>query len=199
MPNNFNAKFISLAFLIVLFFQQCSLFSTRNPEDPDDLGQIPFIQPDRPEIILQNLSNSISSLSFQNYLSCFSTTSFEFVPSFQASSTNPGIWAGWSIQEEQTYFTNLATEASSFKGHGLVLSDTRYEILSETKQQFIASYTLTIVHNRNSQGVPNTSIGEIILDLEADSNGLWYITKWTDISNETFFSWSELKAIFVRG
>jgi hypothetical protein len=199
MPNNFNAKFISFIFLILLFLQQCSLFSTRTPEDPDDFGQIPFIQPDRPEIILQNLSNSITGLSFQNYLSCFSTNSFEFVPSFQASSNNPGIWENWSVQEEQTYFTNLATEASSFKGHGLVLSNTRYEIISDTKQQFIASYTLTVVHNRNSQGIPNTSIGDIILDLEADTNGLWYITKWTDISKDAFFSWSELKAVFVRG
>lgn len=177
---------------------QCSLFATRNPEDPEGLGQIPFIQADRPEIVIQNLINAVTSLSFQNYLQCLHPSTFEFIPSLQASANNPGIWEGWSLQEEQTYFTNVTAEASAFTGHRLVFSNSRYEVFSETKQQFIANYTLTIVHNRVNDGVPTTAIGEIIFDIEAESNGLWTIKKWADISSDTFFSWSELKAVFIR-
>lgn len=197
--NNFNAKFNCIFFLVMLTASvQCSLFATRTPEDPEGLGQIPFIQPDRPEIVVQNLTNSITSLSFQNYLQCLHPTVFEFIPSLQASANNPGIWDGWSIQEEQTYFTNLTAEAGAFTGHRLLFSNSRYEVFSETRQQFIANYTLTIVHNRVNDGVPTTAIGELILDIEAGSNGLWSIQKWADVSSQNFFSWSELKAIFIR-
>ncbi|TNE72332.1 hypothetical protein EP331_07525 [bacterium] len=185
-------------FLVVLLINSCSLFATREPELPDSGNQVVFIQPDRAEIVIQNFTNALNGLSIQNYLQCFDSNTFLFTPSQQSAATNPGIWAAWTYQEEQTYMTNLVSEAESFTGHKLTLSNSRYEIRSETEQQFIASYSLTIIHNRTSSGIPTTAVGDLILDLQAGGNGLWYISKWTDISTGDAFSWSEFKAVFSR-
>lgn len=182
-----------------IFFLGCDLFATREPESPMDGKQVLFIQPDRAEIVIENFTKAIEGLSIQNYLLCFDQTQFVFAPSQQAAVGNSGIWATWTYQEEQTYFTNLVAEASLLKGHKLQFSNERYEVLSESKQQFIASYTLTINHNRSNSGVPTTVIGELIFDLEAADNGLWSVKKWSDISSSDVFSWSELKAVFIRG
>jgi hypothetical protein len=189
-------KLLFCIYLIVI--SGCSLFATRDPESPDTGNQVVFIQPDRPEIVIQNFTNAINGLSIQNYLQCFDATQFEFTPSLQSASTNPGIWAAWAYQEEQTYFTNLASEASLFTGHRLSFNNPRYEILSETQQQFIAQYSLTIIHNRSASGVPTTAVGELLFDLEAAGTGLWTIKRWADISTGDAFSWSEFKAVFVR-
>ena len=191
-------KLVGLLYFF-LGLTSCDLFSTRTPENPDSNGQVVFIQPDRPEIVIQNLTSAIDGLSIQNYLLCLEQTIFEFAPSQQAAASNPGIWAVWGYQEEQTYLTNLVSEAQLLQGHKLLLINSRYEVLSETRQQFIASYSLTVNHNRSGQGVPTTAIGDLILDLEASDTGLWSIQKWTDISNSDSFSWSELKAVFIRG
>lgn len=189
----------NLLFLLLLIASSgCSLFATRDPEPPDTGNQVFFIQPDRPEIVIQNFTNAINGLSIQNYLQCLDATQFKFTPSLQSASTNPGIWAAWAYQEEQTYFTNLVSEASLFTGHRLVFSNSRYEIISETQQQFIAQYSLTIIHNRTSSGIPTTAVGELLFELEAANNGLWTIKRWADISSGDAFSWSEFKAVFVR-
>lgn len=184
--------------LCSLLIASCDIFQTRTPEQPNESGQVLFIQPDRPEIVIQNLINSLEGTSLQNYLACFSSTEFTFNPTNVSIADNPGIFGNWGIQEEQNYINNLFAEAQLLQGHRLIFNNERYEIQSETRQQFIAEYTLTMIHNRSSSGVPTTTTGELIFLILADDTGLWSIHSWSDIETSTSFSWSDLKAVFIR-
>ena len=177
----------------------CSLFETRDPEDPGGNSGIIFRQPDRAEVVMENLQNAIRGMSQQNYLQSLNQELYEYNASQPAQAENPDVWSTWSYENEQIFFNNLSAEASNFEGHQLQLFDGVYEIISNEEQQFTASYTITVNHNRTSQNVPTVATGEIILRLQSDENGLWYITTRNDIANGDVFSWSDLKAIFVRG
>lgn len=177
----------------------CDLFSTRNSEDPNPGNNVIFLQPDRPTVVIQNLQNAIGGMSTQNYLQCLSSTDYVYNPTQQSLAESPFIWMGWSKSEEQTYFTNLSTDASNFTGHKLQLSQEAFEIISEEKQQFTASYTLTVIHSRSTQGVPTVYQGGIVIEITSDEGGLWYITRWSDFQQGGEVTWSALRSTFVKG
>jgi hypothetical protein len=78
------------------------------------------------------------------------------------------------------------------------LTNISTEIPSTNVRQIVANYSLTVYHNRASQGVPNLVRGRFVLILVSGDNGLWSIREWTDISVGTDPSWSDLKALFTR-
>lgn len=185
--------------VILILFTSCSLFETREPEPPG-LGQGSiFIQPDRPEAVIENLQNAVANLNLQNYVQSLDDSRFMFTPTNSAQINDPTIWANWSVLEEQLYFNNLRAAAEGLTGHQLQFTNINSESQSVTVQQFRANYTLTVVHNRTSADIPTVAQGEIILLIEAGENGLWNIVSWTDISSGGTFSWSDFKAAFVRG
>ena len=183
---------------LLAFLNSCGVFQTRTPQPPLSNSAATFQQPDNPQMVIVNLENAIKSLNTQNYLRCLSDSSFMFNPTNSAQGNDPGIWNSWSKTQEQIYFQNLRSAAQNLTGNQLQFTNERYEVQSSTSQQFTANYTLTVVHNR--QGVPTVANGQLIFIIRADANGLWYINSWTDISGGgDTFTWSDLKATFIRG
>ncbi len=189
---------ILLIMTSVVFFVSCELFQTRDAEPPDTGNVGVFLQPDRPEVVLDNLISAVENLNAVNYTRCLIESGFRFNPSNTALNSSPEIWANWSVEDEKTYFNNLRAAATNNSGHRLTLSDISTELSSNDSRQVFADYTLTVLHNRSNLGVPTTISGTFALRLQLEDDGLWTISEWTDISNGGEYSWSDLKAAFYR-
>jgi hypothetical protein len=182
---------------LTIILSSCSLFETRDAELPGDANTGIFLQPDRPEVVLDNLVSAVENLNTVNYLRCIRESNFRFVPSNNAQNTNPDVWSSWTFESEQTYFSNLRAAAENTTGHRLVLSNISTELSSTNARQIFADYSLTVLHNRGNVGVPTLILGRFALEVRMSDDGLWAITSWTDISVENNFSWSDLKASFL--
>jgi len=185
-------------FLMVILSSGCELFQTRDAEPPDTGNVGVFLQPDRPEIVLDNLISAVENLNAVNYARCLIESGFRFNPSNSALNSSPEIWASWSAENERTYFNNLRAASANTSGHRLTLSNISTELSSNDSRQVFADYTLTVLHNRSNLGVPTTISGTFALRLQLLDSGLWTIGEWTDISKGGDYSWSDLKAAFYR-
>jgi len=199
MSDHIKRIFWILFAAVIFTSQACGVFETRKAEPPQSGDGSTFIQPDQSDIVISNLQNAIKSLNTQNYLRCFSDSAFSFTPNVAAQQSSPGIWDNWGKSQEQVYFDNLRAAAEKLTGHQLQLSNQRSELQSSTVEQFTADYTLTVVHNRTGSGIPTVATGRLVFIIKADSFGLWHISSWTDISESGSFTWSDLKAAFIRG
>lgn len=184
--------------LILFVLSSCSLFETREVEKPGGGSLAVFRQPDRPEVVLDNLISAIAGMSALNYVRCLDGEHFVFTPTVSAQQTYPDVYAGWDVGSEENWFTQMSTAAAQSSGHQLTLTNITTEIPSNTERQVVANYSLTVYHNRVSQGVPNLVRGRFVLTLVSADNGLWSIREWTDISTDNGPSWSDLKALFTR-
>ncbi len=187
-----------LSLLTILFVQACGVFETRKAQPPQAGDGSTFIQPDQPDIVITNLQNAIKSMNTQNYLRCFSDSTFTFDATTASKQSNPGLWDNWNKASEQIYFNNLSAAAQNLTGDQLQLSN-QSSVQSSAMDQFSADYTLTVIHNRSSSGIPTVASGRLIFIIKADSYGLWYITSWTDIGTGSTFTWSDLKVAFIKG
>lgn len=184
--------------LSLVMITGCSIFDTRDAEPPDTGNTGVFMQPDRPEVVLDNLISAVENLNTVNYLRCLTEPSFEFIPSSSALNSSPEIWTNWSIDAERTYFNNMRAASENTSGHRLALSNISTELSSSDSRQIFANYSLTILHNRSNVGVPTMISGRFALQVEMSEDGLWAITSWTDISIDDNYSWSDLRANFYR-
>ena len=194
----YSPGFFILIFSIFPILSGCELFQTRDAEPPDTGNVGVFLQPDRPEVVLDNLISAVENLNAVNYSRCLIESGFRFNPSNSALNSSPEIWASWSVEDERTYFNNLRAAATNTSGHRLSLSNISTELSSNDPRQVFADYTLTVLHNRSNLGVPTTISGTLALRLQLEDSGLWTISEWTDISNSGEYSWSDLKAAFYR-
>jgi hypothetical protein len=194
----YRFKYLFLALFALVSMGGCELFETRDAEPPDTGNVGVFLQPDRPEVVLDNLISAVQNLNAVNYSRCLIENGFKFNPSNSALNSSPEIWASWSVEDERTYFSNLRAAATNNSGHRLTLSNISTELSSNDSRQVFADYTLTVLHNRSNLGVPTTINGTFALRLQLGEDGLWSINEWTDISNGGEYSWSDLKAAFYR-
>ncbi len=188
----------SLNVLILLLFttvMSCSLFDTREPEEPGPTTGPGFIQPDQPSAVIENLTNAVRGINLTNYLRCLHEASFTYEPSSAAQSSNPGIWQGWGYNEERDYFNNLRAEAEGLSGHDLSFENEALVDQSEGEAQYEADYALTI---RHESGADLEELrGSVILHMIRDeSSGDWVISSWIDRGSGT--TWSDLRAAFLR-
>lgn len=200
----FLPSFLRLRMLLFLFLplllSGCELFATREPEEPQIGTGGVFIQPDTPNAVLDNLSNSVREMNAINYLNCLSATDYVFQPAGQGNIGDPTLWSGWGRIEEDRYFKNLASAAENLTGHSLSLDVERRDDLSPTEHRVIANYALVVNTNRNTASrVPNRITGQFIIIMRTNATGLWSISSWTDIATNPEYSWTELKAEFIRG
>jgi hypothetical protein len=191
-----KAPFLILI-MVVFAATGCSLFETRQAELPEDGSTGVFLQPDRAEVVLDNLISAIQNLNTLNYIRCLSEDRFTFAPSNAALTTNPDIWVNWTVDQEQTYFNNMRAASESTTGHQLRLSNISNELSAPNQRQIVADYSLTVFHNRTGMGIPTNLGGRFILELESGEDGLWSIISWTDVGQGSNFSWSDLRASFL--
>lgn len=184
--------------VICLLAAGCDVFSTREP-DPPESGVGTWLQPDTPDRVIENVRNAVAELNSGNYLRSFSSD-FTFEPSQSARAREAELWQGWSRADEETYFGRLVASANFSSGHDLQLLDQTENVLSDLKYVLDANYILTVRHSRTTEDIPTEFQGRLIWEIEKSEEGLWYLTRWVDVDQESqnVASWSELKASFVK-
>ena len=185
-----------LALSLTLMVAACSVFETREPEEPES-GAGTWLQPDTPDRVIRNIQNSISEMNSRNYLRSLAPD-FAFQPAVSALAREPSLWSSWATPEEETYFGRLAASSNFLSGHSLQLLDMNESVVDDERYVMDANYILTVQHNRSAEDVPTEFQGRLIWALRRSSEGLWYLQTWTDQEAQTQPSWSELKSTFVK-
>jgi hypothetical protein len=186
---------LSIIAVLCLMVASCSLFETRDPEEPGTTTVPVFIQPDRPQDVIQNLQNAVRTMNLDNYRRCLEPEIFSYQPSSVAQSSNPDLWQGWGFAEEEAYFNNMRAETEGLSGHELRLDNRRFVQISADREQFDADYRITVEHNR--QGLPVVAEGVIRLIIVRDESGNWAIESWSDAADGSDFTWSDFRAAFL--
>ncbi|MEX0681046.1 MAG: hypothetical protein WD097_06655 [Balneolales bacterium] len=196
--SNFAMQSIATVLLLcIVLISACSVFETRDPEDPGSTTVPVFIPPLHPQNVIENLQNAMRTLNVDNYLKCLSNESFTYEPSIAAQSNDPDTWQGWGFEEEKTYLNNMRSDAEGQGGHELKLENTSSAPIGEDAERFEANYTLTIEHNRQTT-LPSQASGKIQLNLIRDEeSGEWIIQSWRDSSEGSDFTWSDFRANFM--
>lgn len=178
----------------------CSLFETRDPEDPTVLRST-FDPPTEPLTVLDNMTAAFRELNEVNYLRCLSDSLtgglLDFQPTPEAASRY-GIFAAWSKDQEQQYFLNIRSRLPS--GNALSLSFGTPVLQSQTSDsaQVEVTYDLLVPHGQ--QSVPDRGRGRAQFVLVLDrSTGSWAIRRWTDLALDAVTnSWSDIKGAFSQ-
>lgn len=184
---------IGTAVWLAITLAACDVFSPRSPEDPiNEAGT--FIQPDAPELVVDNLQAAIAELNTANYRRSLAED-LTFEPTAVAQARDPSLWASWSQTEEVSAFTTLAEAARQSTGHSLRLADTVAEV-GDTRYTLDATYVLVVRHRRPA--VSDTLQGRLVWVIEQGADGLWALRRWTDQELGNSPSWSDLKAEFGK-
>ena len=170
----------------------CGLFGTRDPESPIT-GSGTYLQPDTPEQVVANIQAAVEELNTLNYRRSFSD-SLVFTPSSTAEANNP-ILSGWSLTNEEQYFSAVASAAQFSVGHELTLDNPSPVPVSERMSVVDTGYHLIINHNRPD--IPTSYEGQLRWEIEQGVDGLWRLRGWTDRELGSEPTWSLLKAQFV--
>jgi hypothetical protein len=188
-------------FLIVpglLCIAECSLFDTREPEDPTQTSSRNR-PPDLPEIVMANLTIAVEEKNIANYADCFAnpaTSSHEFVftPTGDALTQYPGVLDHWTYEDERNYFQNLITKTGMNRISQLSLTP-RDSILSSDSVIYTFDYFLFFDHTE--PGFERTAQGSAQFTIGKNSNNKWAIYRWIDFRTVTTgITWSYFKGKF---
>jgi hypothetical protein len=187
-------KSIAIICFSLLVLGGCDLFNTRDAEKPS-LARSNFQSAVTPDLVIQNLANSLIDKNVQNYLACLSDTSFGgksylFSPSSGAASLYPSFAAPWDKTNEETYFKTLITRIPADLQANLVITNADSSRQGESII-YSASYALTVPFTDSS--IPSSYRGDLKFSLSMDSRHVWSIYLWQDIKSTDSPSWSELK------
>jgi len=183
---------LRILLLSAVFIWGCDIFETRDPEQPDR-SRSNYETPSEPQILIQNLKNSFSDKNADNYKKNFALGSpyvnrnFFYLPTSQALSSDPNLWANWSVDNEFLYFKNLITRTAEELPITLSLFSENYSPFGDSTI-YTAEYSINIP---NLSGSPNIYKGNLKFSMITDNQAAWVIYYWEDISNE--ISWSDLK------
>lgn len=180
----------------VLVTSGCSVFETRDPEDPAS-GASNWLQPDTPDRVVQNIQTAVADMNARDYLRSLSEN-FTFEPTQPARARENSLWTGWGAPDEETYFTRLAASSNFLSGHSLQLLDVSKNIVDDERFVVDANYILTVRHSRSAEDIPTVFQGGLVWEIQRSEEGLWYLHRWTDRESANESSWSELKSIFVK-
>ncbi len=182
-----------VALAVLTLISGCSVFSTREPEEPLE-DSASFIQPDTPEQVIENISTAVLELNTLNYRRSLADD-FSFQPTATAQARE-SVFLSWTRAQEEQYFSAMVAAASLNTGHALQLNDQSLTLLGANEFVLDATYLLTVNHRRTE--VPTQVQGRLQWVLRQGSDGLWALQTWIDqeLGNEP--SWSDLKAEFSK-
>ncbi len=185
---------IFLFILTFSFISGCDIFSTREPEPPNK-SRSNYETAVTPELLIQNLVNSLSDKNLENYLLSFSDPNFTnkvftFSASSSAISQFPALANNWGVRNEEQYFNNLITKVQKDQPITLNLSN-----VSSSPQGDSLFYTASYFINipSISADIKSNYQGELRFSMIRDSRAIWTIYFWQDTKNSNLPSWSELK------
>lgn len=182
--------------LTLLLFSGCDIFDTRQAERPVT-SRSSFEFPASPEIVVQNLTNSLSEKNSQDYIAClvdsnYLAKSFSFVPSSGTGSVYPALVSDWSVKSEEQYFKNIVVKLSTDQGITLTLSNEKY-YQGVDSTVFTADYKIQLPQS----AVSNSSFqGSLSFTMMMDSRSEWVITRWIDVKSPTDLCWSDMKGLY---
>jgi hypothetical protein len=192
-------KLIIILFVVTAAILQlgCNIFDTRDaesPEQPRDNYETAYT----PDILIDNLINSLRDKNTQNYLASFSDSNFsskEFIfdPSAGSALQFPELLNDWNKNNEESYLINIFSRMN--EGELIQL-----ELTNEDSNPFgdsliySASYFLNVPHNDAEN--PVEFRGDLKFKLIRDSRLIWTIHYWQDIKSSDYPTWSELKGLY---
>ncbi len=193
MQKNIIKKLLMLTLIVT----GCDLFTTRDPQQPDE-NRSDFLPPKEPAIVIENLKNSFVDKNSQNYIACFVDTIFVskpflFLPSSEAVSTYAFLAQDWGLDDERRYFNGLVSKVPKEFPITLTFSDESYSSLSGDTLVYSANYFINVPHNSSE---PKNYSGNLQFNLIRDSRSDWSIYYWKDTRSSSLPSWSEMKGIF---
>jgi hypothetical protein len=155
----------------------CDLFTTREPESPQDTN-FEFEPPTSPEVTVRNLANAFRVSAFNEYARTM-TADFSFVadPSdvAQLETARPGedVYGGWDRDVETQTAQLIATNVERTT---LVLVVIGEIIQPSGARQLRYDYTLTIRHS----GRDSIYKGQAWFTIRQEPSGDWLIFLWED-------------------
>jgi hypothetical protein len=190
-------SFTMIAGFLVAGSAGCGLFEPRSPEPPAQ-SSLDFRPPTDPSIVIENLQSAIDQKNVANYVNCFSDVAkqqrrFVFIPSAEGSAQYGGVFANWSLSEEQSYFQNLTAKSAPTAFSNLVLT-LKSSVVSADSVVYNYDYTLTFEHSDAS--FPKTASGNLQFSLGADNSNFWSIYRWIDFGTGNDITWSLFKGKF---
>ncbi len=193
--NNRKFRYSVLFVLLVLFYQGCGIFDTRDPQEPESIRST-FFPPTSADLVIDNLSYSIQEKNSGNYNKCLSTENFRYFPDSRSQLQYEQIFINWNILSEKNYLDNLISRQEGGNSSAvLFLDNERLTQFSSDSAGYQADYIFVFQHNQAN--LPKSSRGRMSLILATDSDALFYIRRWEDFrQNDTDFTWSEFKANF---
>jgi len=182
--------------LTITFLNGCDIFSTRTPEPPNQ-SRSNYQTPVTPNLLIQNLVNSLKDKNLGNYLLSFSDPNFTnkiftFSASSSAISQFPALANNWGVRNEEQYFNNLITKVQKDQPITLNLTNTSSSPQGDSLF-YTASYFISIPSI--SSNIKSSYQGELRFSMIRDSRAIWTIYFWQDTKSSNLPSWSELKGI----
>lgn len=178
--------------VVSLLLHGCDLFQTRDPQPPSQTT-VGFQPPDTPDRVLENLQAAIKAHNVDYYIRCFvDTTASSRTFIFNPSGDFQGVFANWTLEDEQRWFQNIGDPASGVPDLGFV-NEQQLNSTSGTTE-YTMNYSLFYPHRRPD--VAQLVQGYMHLYLALDSQRRWSIYRWDDTRTVTDSTWSYLKSHF---
>lgn len=186
-------KIVVLYASILLLLSSC--FKTREVEPPV-VSSSDWVSPTDYQILLSNLTRSISQRNVQNYLRCFHQDSLAFLPSTSVLTGRELLWQNWSWQDEQAWFDNVIADLGITSGNFLNLTEVDLQSFSSDSVRYIGNYELVL--NHTDTALPVKFLGQLEFLCRVNDFNEWEIWKWQDYETQVDSSWSLLKLSYVQ-
>ncbi len=187
-----------LIIFIGMLLVGCDIFKTRTPEEPIQSKNI-WIPATTVDILLENLKNSLSDKSTENYLRCLidpglTGRNFNFIPATESYTSYPEIFNNWSLQNERAYFENLKSKIQH--ADGVILSIFNEDRGSIQGDSILFSGDYLLIVNHSIDNFPKEFQGHLQFTLFRNLKGEWAIMSWKDSKKSNYSTWSDLKGRF---
>ena len=185
-----------LTCLLLLSTACKSLFSTREPESPED-PRSEWIPPLSADQVFINLQSSISDRNVENYIRClvdasFSDRTYHFEPDPEVAANYAEIFRSWDLSKEeaviQQAFSRLPPDSAGF----LLFTEDVRETMASDSAVIVKKYLLELHHVQT--GLSTVFEGYMEAWLAPDQRGEWSVYHWIDNGLTGQPSWSLLKA-----
>lgn len=186
--------------LLLTSVNGCELFSTRQPQEPDDTST-DFQPASTHYILFTNFNNSFNKLNVEYYSECFidgglsSTTAFRFNPDADALARYGILYSSWNKDSEKQFIQGLRSSLVLGVFPSLIWKSKKYDLITSDSAVFVGEYLIQV----QQKDMENQYSGISRFVFVRSTNGLWYIKSWSDFRNptDTLPTWSILKARFA--
>ncbi len=109
---------------------------------------------------------------------------------------NPSVWSNWSIQDEQTYISNLFANLTGVNGGLLNLTEVDLQDVSADSLRYVGNYVYQVRHADTT--ITNEFRGQLSYVIKRNEFNEWAIHRWEDIETVPDSSWSLLKLTYIQ-